>query len=126
MVAHCALRVAQCQTSGLWWRIVRQAGLCQASEPFLTHGYRQKSTVYRAQLIDSTTHARRRGIPIGTANANLAPRCQHTKLNGSPCAAPARRGRNYCVFHDAAHAKRPDDGQPRRHGRRKIAGEGIA
>jgi len=42
-----------------------------------------------------------------TANANLAPRCQHTKLNGSPCAAPARRGRNYCVFHDAAHAK-PD------------------
>jgi hypothetical protein len=44
-----------------------------------------------------------------TANANLAPRCQHTKLNGAPCAAPARRGRNYCVFHDAAHAKQPDD-----------------
>ena len=44
-----------------------------------------------------------------TANANLAPRCQHTKLNGSPCAAPARHGRNYCVFHDAAHAKQPDD-----------------
>ena len=44
-----------------------------------------------------------------TANANLAPRCQHTKLNGTPCAAPARRGRNYCVFHDAAHAKQPDD-----------------
>jgi hypothetical protein len=43
-----------------------------------------------------------------TANANLAPRCQHTKLNGAPCAAPARRGRNYCVFHDAAHAKQPD------------------
>ena len=40
-----------------------------------------------------------------TANANLAPRCQHTKLNGSSCAAPARRGRNYCVFHDAAHCK---------------------
>ena len=39
-----------------------------------------------------------------TANANLAPRCQHTKLNGAPCAAPARRGRNYCVFHDAAHS----------------------
>jgi hypothetical protein len=44
-----------------------------------------------------------------TANANLAPRCQHTKLNGAPCAAPARRGGNYCVFHDAAHAKQPDD-----------------
>jgi hypothetical protein len=43
-----------------------------------------------------------------TANANLAPRCQHTKLNGSPCAAPARRGRNYCVFHDAAHASLAD------------------
>ena len=42
--------------------------------------------------------------PDRTANANLAPRCQHTKLNGSPCAAPARHGRNYCVFHDAAHA----------------------
>ena len=43
-----------------------------------------------------------------TVNANLAPRCQHTKMNGSPCAAPARRGRNYCVFHDAEHAKQPD------------------
>ena len=43
-----------------------------------------------------------------TTNANLAPRCQHTKLNGSPCAAPARRARKYCVFHEAAHAKRPD------------------
>ncbi len=43
-----------------------------------------------------------------TANANLAPRCQHTKLNGSPCAAPARRDHKYCVFHEAAHSKRPD------------------
>ncbi|MBZ5568930.1 MAG: hypothetical protein LAN64_13900 [Acidobacteriia bacterium] len=43
-----------------------------------------------------------------TTNANLAPRCQHTKLDGSPCAAPARRARKYCVFHEAAHAKRPD------------------
>ena len=42
------------------------------------------------------------------AKLDNAPRCQHTKLNGSPCAAPARRGRNYCVFHDAAHAKQPD------------------
>jgi hypothetical protein len=39
------------------------------------------------------------------AKLDNAPRCQHTKLNGSPCAAPARRGRNYCVFHDAAHCK---------------------
>ena len=43
------------------------------------------------------------------AKLDNAPRCQHTKLNGAPCAAPARRGRNYCVFHDAAHAKQPDD-----------------
>jgi hypothetical protein len=44
---------------------------------------------------------------VRTANANLAPRCQHTKMNGQPCCAPARRGRKYCVFHEAAHAKRP-------------------
>ena len=42
------------------------------------------------------------------AKLDDAPRCQHTKLNGAPCAAPARRGRNYCVFHDAEHAKQPD------------------
>ena len=61
------------------------------------HGYRRKSTVYRAELIETTTHTPRRGIMSSarTANANLAPRCQHTKLNGSPCAAPARHGRNY-------------------------------
>jgi len=41
-------------------------------------------------------------------NFKNATRCQHTKINGSPCAAPARSGRNYCVFHDAAHAKQPD------------------
>jgi hypothetical protein len=38
------------------------------------------------------------------AKLDNAPRCQHTKLNGAPCAAPARRGCNYCVFHDAAHS----------------------
>jgi hypothetical protein len=43
------------------------------------------------------------------AKLDNAPRCQHTKLNGAACAAPARRGRNYCVFHDAEHAKQPDD-----------------
>jgi hypothetical protein len=37
-----------------------------------------------------------------------APRCQHTKMNGSPCAAPARRGRQFCVFHEPAHSERPD------------------
>lgn len=42
------------------------------------------------------------------AKLDNAPRCQHTKLNGSPCAAPACRGRNYCVFHDAAHANLAD------------------
>jgi hypothetical protein len=42
------------------------------------------------------------------AKLDNAPRCQHTKLNGAPCAAPARRGGNYCVFHDAAHANLAD------------------
>lgn len=32
-----------------------------------------------------------------------SPRCQHVHYNGKPCKAPARRGRNYCVFHQAAH-----------------------
>lgn len=36
-----------------------------------------------------------------------APRCQHVKMNGDPCAAPARRGADYCVFHAGAHGK-PD------------------
>ena len=31
-----------------------------------------------------------------------SPRCQHVHYNGKPCKAPARRGRNYCVFHQAA------------------------
>ncbi len=43
-----------------------------------------------------------------TANANLAPRCQHTKLNGQPCAAPARHGGKYCVFHGAEHSSTAD------------------
>ena len=32
-----------------------------------------------------------------------SPRCQHVHYSGRPCKAPARRGRNYCVFHQAAH-----------------------
>jgi hypothetical protein len=32
-----------------------------------------------------------------------SPRCQHVHYNGKPCKAPARRGRNYCIFHQAAH-----------------------
>jgi hypothetical protein len=42
------------------------------------------------------------------AKLDNAPRCQHIKLNGAPCAAPACRGRNYCVFHDAEHANLAD------------------
>jgi hypothetical protein len=42
------------------------------------------------------------------AKLDNAPRCRHTKMNGQPCSAPARRHRKYCVFHEAAHAKRPD------------------
>jgi hypothetical protein len=32
-----------------------------------------------------------------------APRCQHVHYSGKACKAPARRGRNYCIFHQAAH-----------------------
>ena len=32
-----------------------------------------------------------------------APRCQHIHYSGKPCRAPARRGRNYCMFHQSAH-----------------------
>ena len=32
-----------------------------------------------------------------------APRCQHVHYSGRACKAPARRGRNFCVFHQAAH-----------------------
>ncbi len=32
-----------------------------------------------------------------------SPRCQHIHYSGRACKAPARRGRNYCVFHQAAH-----------------------
>ena len=39
-----------------------------------------------------------------TENASLAPRCQHTKLNGDPCGAPALRGKGYCCFRNAALA----------------------
>lgn len=34
--------------------------------------------------------------------------CQHTKINGDRCAAPARKGRRHCIFHEAMHQKRPD------------------
>jgi hypothetical protein len=33
------------------------------------------------------------------AHSAAAPRCQHVKLNGQPCAAPAVKGRNWCLFH---------------------------
>jgi hypothetical protein len=31
------------------------------------------------------------------------PRCQHVRLSGRQCKAPARRGNNYCLFHEAEH-----------------------
>jgi hypothetical protein len=31
------------------------------------------------------------------------PRCQHVRLSGRPCHAPARRGTPYCLFHAAEH-----------------------
>src|SRR5690242_4151833 len=38
-----------------------------------------------------------------------APRCRHLKLNGARCAAPARRHQQFCVFHEAAHSRKPED-----------------
>jgi hypothetical protein len=32
-----------------------------------------------------------------------APRCQHVRLSGRQCKAPAKRGNNYCLFHEAEH-----------------------
>ena len=32
--------------------------------------------------------------------AHEAPRCQHIRLNGQRCAAPALRGQNHCHFHE--------------------------
>jgi hypothetical protein len=39
---------------------------------------------------------------MALADLNRSPRCQHVHYSGRPCKAPARRGRNYCVFHQAA------------------------
>ncbi|HSE49366.1 MAG TPA: hypothetical protein VLA96_09190 [Terriglobales bacterium] len=33
------------------------------------------------------------------ATAAAAPRCQHIKMSGDSCSAPARSGSNWCVFH---------------------------
>ncbi|HYN15091.1 MAG TPA: hypothetical protein VES66_04790 [Terriglobales bacterium] len=38
--------------------------------------------------------------PEHIAPANNAPRCQHIKLNGQRCAAPALRGESHCHFHN--------------------------
>jgi len=38
-----------------------------------------------------------------TVQLNNSPRCQHVHYSGKACKAPARRGRNYCIFHQAAH-----------------------
>jgi hypothetical protein len=36
-----------------------------------------------------------------------APRCQHIHLSGRRCKAPAKRGKNYCLFHEAEHDTSP-------------------
>lgn len=33
-----------------------------------------------------------------------AARCQHVRLSGRQCKAPAKRGSNWCVFHEIEHA----------------------
>src|ERR1051326_6014456 len=40
---------------------------------------------------------------MALTDLNKSPRCQHVHYSGKPCKAPARRGRNYCVYHQAAH-----------------------
>jgi len=40
---------------------------------------------------------------MALTDLNNSPRCQHVHYSGKPCNAPARRGRNYCIFHQAAH-----------------------
>ena len=40
---------------------------------------------------------------MAALDMHKSPRCQHVHYSGKPCKAPARRGRNYCVFHQAAH-----------------------
>jgi hypothetical protein len=45
-------------------------------------------------------------------NFKNATRCQHTKMNGQPCSAPARRARRFCIFHDAANRKPRDFAVP--------------
>ena len=37
-----------------------------------------------------------------THAAQQAPRCQHVRLDGQPCAAPALRGQTLCYFHHRA------------------------
>ena len=47
-------------------------------------------------------------MPVNrTDNANAAPRCQHAKLNGEPCRAPAVRGRTLCHLHEEIEHPRP-------------------
>ena len=36
------------------------------------------------------------------------PRCQHVRLSGRQCKAPAKRGTNYCLFHEAEHTNSID------------------
>jgi hypothetical protein len=47
--------------------------------------------------------------PEHIAPANAAPRCQHIRLNGQRCGAPARRRRRYCHFHEHAVVCRQKD-----------------
>ena len=47
--------------------------------------------------------------PEHIAPANAAPRCQHVRLNGRRCGAPARRRRRYCRFHEHIALTRKHD-----------------
>ena len=40
------------------------------------------------------------------------PTCKHVKLDGSPCAQPARRGKEFCRFHSALYEPIVMPGQP--------------
>ena len=44
---------------------------------------------------------------MSIAQLDNTPRCQHVRLSGQQCKAPARRGTQWCLFHAAEHNEAP-------------------
>ena len=55
-----------------------------------------------SQANKATTDPAPQPDPPRNHAAQQAPRCQHIRLNGQPCAAPALRGQTLCYFHHRA------------------------